>query len=134
MIEREFARYSHSNDKKYKQFGLTRSRGIPVWHRLAFTRCCFTSKIIVGVNYPSTAPSHLQSLPYCNTIARPLRNIRPATDPPLSCHTPYNILVMAISCKGQGIDCSHHIACAAFAGARPSVGHNNMAQLSFLLT
>jgi len=36
-------------------------------------------------------PPHLQSLPYCNTIARPLRNIRPATDPPCKCHTPYNI-------------------------------------------
>jgi len=36
-------------------------------------------------------PPHLQSLPYSNTIARPLRNIRPSTDPPYACHTPYNI-------------------------------------------
>ena len=36
-------------------------------------------------------PPHLQSLPYCNTIARPFRNILPRTDPPSVCHTPYNI-------------------------------------------
>jgi len=36
-------------------------------------------------------PHHLQSLPYCNTIARLLRNIRPPTDAPFVCHTPYNI-------------------------------------------
>jgi len=36
---------------------------------------------------------HLQSLPYYNTIAvvHPFRNIRPRTDPPFVCHTPYNI-------------------------------------------
>jgi len=34
---------------------------------------------------------HLQSLPYCNTIAQPLRNVRPPTDPPLLWHAPYNI-------------------------------------------
>jgi len=36
-------------------------------------------------------PPHLQSLPYCNTIARPLRNIRAPADLPLLCHIPYNI-------------------------------------------
>ena len=36
-------------------------------------------------------PPHLQSLPYCNTIARPLRNIRAPADLPLLCHMPYNI-------------------------------------------
>ena len=36
-------------------------------------------------------PPHLQSLLYCNTIARPLRNIRSPTDPSFVCHTPYNI-------------------------------------------
>jgi len=35
--------------------------------------------------------THLQRLSYCNIIARPLRNIRPATDLPFVCHTPYNI-------------------------------------------
>ena len=44
---------------------------------------------IVGVNHPCIAPTHLQSLPYFNTIARALRNIRPPTDPPFVCHTPY---------------------------------------------
>jgi len=42
--------------------------------------------IILVLPYP-----HLQRPPYCNTIARPLRNIRPATDPPFVCHTPYYI-------------------------------------------
>ena len=37
------------------------------------------------------APSFLQRLTYCNTIARLLRNIRLSTDPPVVCHTPYNI-------------------------------------------
>ena len=36
-------------------------------------------------------PPHLQSLPYCITIARPLCNIRPPIDPSFVCHTPYNI-------------------------------------------
>jgi len=36
-------------------------------------------------------PPHLQNLPYCNTIARPLRNVRPPTDPPFVCQAPYNI-------------------------------------------
>jgi len=36
-------------------------------------------------------PLHLQRLPYYNSIARPLGNIRPSTDPPFLCHTPYNI-------------------------------------------
>jgi len=38
---------------------------------------------IVGVNLPFLPPLHLQSLPYCNTIARPLRNIRPPPIPPI---------------------------------------------------
>ena len=37
------------------------------------------------------APLFLQRLPYCNTIARLLRNIRPPTDPPFVCHTLYSI-------------------------------------------
>jgi len=36
-------------------------------------------------------PPHLQSLPCCDTIGRPLRNIRPPTDPSFVCHTPYHI-------------------------------------------
>ena len=45
----------------------------------------------MGVNHPCIDPPHLPSLPYCNIIARPLRNIRPPTDPPFVYHTPYNI-------------------------------------------
>ena len=57
---------------------------------LAFTRYCFTSKLYCG-SRSSSYPPYLQSLRCCNTIARPLRNIRPPTDPPVVCHTPYNI-------------------------------------------
>jgi len=46
---------------------------------------------IVGVYHPFIAPTHLQRLPYYNTIARPSRNVRPATVPPFVCHIPYNI-------------------------------------------
>ena len=42
-------------------------------------------------NHPFLAPPYLQSPYYCNTIARLLRNIRRPADPPLVCHTPYNI-------------------------------------------
>jgi len=44
---------------------------------------------------------HLQSLPYCNAIARPLRNGRPPHRPPPFYVTHHTILVIAISCKGQ---------------------------------
>jgi len=50
-------------------------------------------------------PPLLQNLPYCNTIARPLRTVRPPTDPPpppLECHASYNIcdvnIVKRLSC------------------------------------
>ena len=49
--------------------------------RLAFTRYCFTSKLYCGSQSSLYCPPHLQSLPYCNTITRPLRSIRPPTDP-----------------------------------------------------
>jgi len=54
---------------------------------------------IVRVNHPCIALLNLQSLPYCNTIARPLRNIRP---PPPTPHPPFDamhhtILVVAIA-------------------------------------
>jgi len=55
--------------------------------------------LIVGVNHPFIAPPIYEAYP-CNTIARPLRNIRPPTDPSLyAIHN--RQLVMAISCKGQ---------------------------------
>jgi len=58
---------------------------------LAFTRYCFTSNLDCGNQSSFDCSSHLQSLPYCNTISRPLRNIRPPTNPPFVCHTPYTI-------------------------------------------
>jgi len=42
------------------------------------------------VNHYFTPP-HLQSLHYCNTIARPLRNERLLVDPPLVSHTPNRV-------------------------------------------
>jgi len=45
-------------------------------------------------------PHQLQSLPYCNTIARPLRNIRPPLPAPPLYAIHHTILAMAISCKG----------------------------------
>ena len=50
--------------------------------RFAFTRYCFTSKLYRARQASLCPPSHLQSLPDCNTSARPLRNIHPLTDPP----------------------------------------------------
>ena len=51
---------------------------------LAFTRYCFTSKLYCwSLSSFYCPPPHLHNLPYCITIARPLRNIRPPpTDPP----------------------------------------------------
>jgi len=48
-------------------------------------------------------PPHLQSLPYCNTIARLLRNIRPPPPPPMPLlYVIHNsMLVMPISCQGR---------------------------------
>ena len=63
----------------------------PLPPHLAFTRYCFASKLYCESQSSLYCPPHLQSLPYCDTIARPLRNIRPSTDPPFACHTPYNI-------------------------------------------
>ena len=60
-------------------------------HRLAFTRYCFTLNLYCGSQSSFHSPPYLQSLPFCNTIARPLRNIRPDPDPPLVSHTPYNV-------------------------------------------
>ena len=47
---------------------------------VAFTRYCLTSKLYFGSRSSFYAPPYLQSLPYCITIARPLRNILPPTD------------------------------------------------------
>ena len=51
---------------------------------LTFTRYCFTSKLYYGSQSSLYCPlSFLQSLPYCNTSARPMRNIHPLHRPPL---------------------------------------------------
>jgi len=67
---------------------------------LAFTRYCFTLKLYCGSPSSFYCPPHLQSLPFCITIARPLRKIRPPTDPSFV-YQRHTILVMAIPCKGQ---------------------------------
>jgi len=45
----------------------------------------------VEVHHPCVPIPRLQSLPYCNTIARPWGNIRHLTDPPFVCREPYSI-------------------------------------------
>jgi len=75
--------------KEDSQGGATSAPKAPP--HLAFTRYSFTSKLYCGSLSSCYCSPDLQSLPYCNTIARPLRNIRPPTDPFFLCHTPYNI-------------------------------------------
>jgi len=60
----------------------------PPW--LSLNKILFHFKAIVWESYHPLS-LHMQSLPFCNTIARPLRNIRPPTDRPCVCHTPSNI-------------------------------------------
>jgi len=63
---------------------------------LAFTRYCFTSKLYCGVNHPFLLSSpYLESLPYCNTIAWPLRNLHPPPTPPFM---PYTIQYWGWQC------------------------------------
>jgi len=57
-------------------------------YKILFHFEAFVHKSIILLCPP---PSHLHSPYYCNTIARLLRNIRRLFDPPLVCHTPYNI-------------------------------------------
>ena len=59
-----------------------------------YIHICIHASIILLLPSP-----YSQRLPYCNTIARPLRNIRSVTDPPYVRH--HTILVIAISCEGQ---------------------------------
>jgi len=58
---------------------------------LAFTRYCNTSKLYCGRLQSFDCPPHLQRLPCCNSIACPLRNIRPPIDLPSVFHTPHTI-------------------------------------------
>ena len=46
-------------------------------------------------------PTRLHTLPYCNTIAPPLRNIHPPTPTPPFYALHHTILGMTISCEGQ---------------------------------
>jgi len=45
----------------------------------------------VRVDHPFIATPSCKAYPIANTIARPLRNTRPLTDPAFVCHPPYNI-------------------------------------------
>jgi len=75
---------------------------------LASTRYCFTSELYCESQLSFYCPLHLQSLPYCNTIARVLCNIRPPPPNPPVYAMHHTILVMAISCKGQG-ECNRYV-------------------------
>jgi len=59
---------------------------LSLYKRLFYFKDLLWESIIMLLPLP-----HLQGLPYCNTIARPLLSIRPPTDPPVVCHTPYTI-------------------------------------------
>jgi len=60
---------------------------ISLYKRLFYFKALLWETIILIL-----PPPHLQSLPYCNSIARPLRNLRPPhTELPIICHTPYTI-------------------------------------------
>ena len=84
------------------------------WHEwLAFTRYCFTLKLLGGSHslfhfeaswwesFILSFPPHLQSLHYCNTTARLLRNTRPPPPTPGLYAIHHTLLEMAILCKGQ---------------------------------
>jgi len=60
--------------------------------RLSLYKILFHFKALVWEsNTLLLPPPHTQSLPYFNSISGLLRNIRPPTDRPCLCHTPYNI-------------------------------------------
>jgi len=89
----------------------------PQCRGLAYTKYCFTSHIL-WESIIRLLPPHLQSLPYCNTISRLLRNIRfPPPNPHLyAIH--HTILVMAISCRGRSAAamCAVGRVCCRFGG------------------
>ena len=71
------------------------SSGLVFWYGvptpLSLYKILFHFKALLWESIILLLPSPLlQSLPYCNTIARLSRNIRPPTDPPFVCHIPYN--------------------------------------------
>ena len=58
---------------------------------LGLYKISFTSRLICTNQSSFIAPPRPHCPHYCSPIARLLRNIRPRTDPPFVCHTPYNI-------------------------------------------
>jgi len=66
-----------------------RPRGSVV--NLAFTRYSFTLNLSRTSQPSFYCPLYLHCSHYYNTIARPMRNIRPPPDPPCVCYAPYNI-------------------------------------------
>jgi len=78
------------------EFGLTLSFGFQPLHDIDSLQ-----SFIVGDNHPFIALLHLQSLPYCNTIARLLRNIPPPHRLLRVCHTSYNIAEIALVIESE---------------------------------
>jgi len=62
------------------------TRGWPLQGIVLLRGCC------ARIDLPFIAPSHLHCPHGCNTIAIPLRNIRPPSEPLFVCHTPYHIV------------------------------------------
>jgi len=95
---------THTQDKNrvtYRQatrteYKLNTGLGISLYKILFHFKTIVWESIILVL-----PPPHLQSLPYCNNIAGPLRNIRPPHRPPLYYAIHHTILVMAISCEEQ---------------------------------
>ena len=62
----------------------------------------YVKSFCARANHHFLAPPHLHCPHCCNTVTRPLRNIRSPPNPPFVCYTPYTILgVLAIPCKSQ---------------------------------
>jgi len=81
--------HTHSTQgAQSKEFGAT----IAAWPQVSLYKILFQSKVLLSESlHLFIPPPYLQRLPFCNTIARLLRNIRPPTAPPSVCHTPYTI-------------------------------------------
>ena len=62
----------------------------------------FTPKLSCTSQSSLYCPLHLHGSHNCNTLARLVRKIRPLTDPPCVCHTPYNIGSGNIYTKTEG--------------------------------
>jgi len=58
-------------------------RGGKLSSKLSLHKILFHFKVLLWESIILLPPPHLQSLPYCNSIVRPLRNIRPPPLPPV---------------------------------------------------